>query len=99
MGKPLSDYLNYILQDVLGHIEGLHNRELFGGVGIYKNGVIFGLIYDNQLYFKVNDTNRCRYEAAGSQPFIYNSSGKQVQLSYWAVPESVIEDSMRLVIG
>ena len=64
MGKTRNDYLDYILQDVLGHIEGLHHRAMFGGVGIYKDGVIFGLIYDNQLYFKVNNANRSRYESA-----------------------------------
>ena len=93
MGKTRNNYLDYILQDVLGHIEGLHHRAMFGGVGIYKDGVIFGLIYDNQLYFKVNNANRSRYESADSHPFTYDSNGKQVQLSYWAVPESVMEDS------
>lgn len=85
-------YLNYVLQDVLGHIEGVLAKPMFGGYGLYRNGIIFGIIAYQQLYFKVDETSLPDYKRLGSEPFIYEAKGKKIALSYWLVPESVMED-------
>ena len=60
---------------------------MFGGYGLYKDGVIFGIIANDELYFKVDDTNKQRYESAGSHPFMYegHKSRKPMAMSYWLV--------------
>ena len=85
-------YKDYICNDILGHISGIHSRAMFGGYGIYREGLIFAIIVTNQLYFKVDDTNKGDYEQLESQPFTYHGKGKPIQMSYWEVPESVMED-------
>ena len=45
------------------------SRPMFGGVGLYLDGLFFALIDDDTLYFKTDDSNRARYESAGSRPF------------------------------
>ena len=87
-----TSYKDYICTDILGHIDGIYSKKMFGGYGIYKNAVIFAIIANNQLYFKVDSTNKSQYEALESQPFTYKGKTKPVQMSYWEVPEGIIED-------
>lgn len=88
--------MEYIVTDVLGHIEGVTARRMFGGYGLYLDGRIFGIITsDADLYFKVDETNRATYEKVGSSPFIYDgwkSGKKKVTMPYWLVPEEIMED-------
>ncbi|MEI6477794.1 MAG: TfoX/Sxy family protein [bacterium] len=82
-----------ILSTTLGHISGLKSRSMFGGYGLYKDGIIVGMIVDGILYFKVGDTNRTDYEELGAKPFTYMHKDKgPVAMSYWEVPGSVQAD-------
>ena len=83
---------DYVLEQ-LAAFGGVTARGMFGGNGLFKGGLMFGLIADGELYFKVDDGNRADFEAKKSQPFTYEARGRKVALSYWFVPEEVIEDS------
>lgn len=75
------------------NIPGIKSRAMFGGYGLYKNGVIFGIIAEGELYFKVDATNISNYQEAKSTPFTYvKSSGKPVSMSYWKVPASILKN-------
>jgi DNA transformation protein and related proteins len=66
---PVSDnYKAYVLEQLqdLGRVVG---RAMFGGVGLYHDGIFFGLIADDTVYLKVDDASRPRFEAAGAKPF------------------------------
>ncbi len=71
-------------------------RRMFGGFGVYLDGVMFGLIGWNTLYFKADDVNRGDFEGAGMAPFTYQGKTKPVSLSYWQVPGDVFDDPERL---
>ncbi|MCH9031358.1 MAG: TfoX/Sxy family protein [candidate division Zixibacteria bacterium] len=59
----------------------------------YRNGIISGIIIDGELYFKVDDRNRAKYERLESRQFVYRkSAGKPVTMPYWLVPAEVMED-------
>ena len=95
MTHEMGQYHEYVLHDVLGHIEGVTSRKMFGGYGLYLDGAIFGIITDvDELRFKVTDTNRAQYEVQGSTPFIYtgHKDKKPVTMNYYLVPEVVQED-------
>lgn len=85
---------------VLDQLEGLGtatSRAMFGGHGIYVDGLIVGLVDEDVLYLKVDDTNLPRFEEAGSQPFTYMHKEKgSVAMSYWTIPAEVLEDSEQL---
>ena len=87
-----SNFVDYVVQDVLSELDGIRARAMFGGWGIYKDGLIFAIIVDDQLYFKVDEANKGRYEKYGSRPFTYESRGKSVKMSYWEVPAEVMDD-------
>ena len=94
---PVSnDYLEYLL-DLLEDWGGVTARRMFGGAGLYKSGKMFGLVADDVLYLKVDDSNRYQYERAGSRPF-KPYPGKPVTMSYWEVPAEIMEDSQLLTL-
>jgi DNA transformation protein and related proteins len=72
-------------------------RGMFGGYGIFMEGLMFGLIADNELYFKVDDQNRAAFEAKGSTPFTYQGKSKPIEMSYWKVSSDIFADINMLV--
>jgi DNA transformation protein len=69
-------------------------RRMFGGKGIYHNGVIFALILRDELMLKGDDEIGSDYEAAGASRWIYTRSrhGREVAMPYWTAPESALDD-------
>ncbi|MBT9317008.1 TfoX/Sxy family protein [Leptothoe spongobia] len=72
-------------------------RAMFGGYGLYADGVMFALIADETLYFKVGDENRADYLEADMGPFRYERHGQPIQMSYYQLPETVLEDPETLL--
>jgi DNA transformation protein len=92
---PVSDeYLTYVL-DQLGRVGHVRSKRMFGGVGLYVRGLFFALIADDVLYFKVGDSNRSDYEAAGMEPF-QPFPDKSAVMQYYEVPIDVLEDEETL---
>lgn len=88
---------DYVMEDVLGGISGVTSKSMFGGFGLYKDGVVFGIIAENELYFKVDDSNRADYESHGMKPFTYQMpGGKMYSMSYYQVPEDVREQKYEI---
>jgi DNA transformation protein len=72
-------------------------RRMFSGAGLFRDGLMFGLIARDVLYFKVGEANRGAYIAAGSKPFTYQRLGRDATLtSYYEVPADVFDDPDRL---
>ena len=67
-------------------------KRMFGGFGVFMDGLMFGLIADDAFYLKVDDENRAAFEDAGMEPFTYLRKGKPASLGYWAVPPDVFDD-------
>jgi DNA transformation protein len=76
----------------LNQVAPVTARGMFGGFGLYTEGVMFALIAYEVLYFKVDDENRSDYEDFGMGPFVYNRNGKEMAMSYYQLPEQVYED-------
>lgn len=67
-------------------------RSMFGGFGIYLDGVMFGLIAYDTLYFRVDDGNVADYRKAKSKPFTYEGRSAPIEMPYWTVPERVYDE-------
>jgi DNA transformation protein len=65
---------------------------MFGGWGIYKDGVMFALIAYDTLYFKVDDGNRQDYEAADLPYFTYSDKGRAIRMPYCEAPSDGFDD-------
>jgi DNA transformation protein and related proteins len=87
-----NSFLQFVL-DRLGELD-VTARSMFGGNGLYSGGLMFGIVYDDALYLKVDDDNREGYLDAGSEPFSPNE--RQTLTSYYEVPSDIV-DSVALV--
>jgi DNA transformation protein and related proteins len=70
---------------------------MFGGAGIYREGLMFALVFDGAIFLKVDDASIPDFEREGSRPFVYTrakSPGKigRASLSYWRLPERLYDD-------
>ena len=74
-------------------------RAMFGGHGLYVDGMIVGLVVDDVLYLKTDDATRARFVAEGGEPFTFTKkkSGVVEVTSYYRPPEDALErpDAMR----
>jgi DNA transformation protein len=81
--------------DQLARLPQLRSKTMFGGIGLYSGDSFFGIVAADELFFKVDHSNRAAYEAAGSEPF-RPVVARPVSMSYWRVPIEVLEDSGEL---
>jgi len=85
---PVSEeYLDYLLDQMNG-LGTMTVRKMFGGAGLYLDGIFFAIVAEDLLYFKVDDTNLSDYLSAGMTKFH--------GLRYYEVPAEVLEDSEAL---
>lgn len=82
-------YRSFVIEQ-LAHVASIDSKSMFGGVGLYADGYFFALIAEDRLYFKVDDSNRPDFEAAGMEPF--RPYGDDRAMKYYEVPISVLED-------
>ena len=86
------DYLDHLI-DLLAPLGPVTIRRMFGGAGLYHDGVMFALVAEDRLYLKADDGNRHAFEAEGLAPFTYESRGKRAVMSYYEPPADALEDA------
>lgn len=92
------DYLDY-LRDQLQGFGSFDIRRMFGGAGLFREGLMFALVVDDVLYFKVDGRNRADFETAGMAPFSYERKGKMAAIkSYYEAPPELSDDADDLAI-
>ena len=84
------DFLAYVLE-LLEPLGRVHARGMFGGYGLYCEGVFFGIVLDNTFYLKADDRNRGEFERAGSEIFSYSRKGKRAILNFYRAPEDALD--------
>lgn len=74
---------------------------MFGGAGVYRDGLMFALVADSDVYLKCDEACAERYREAGCRPFLYEKDGKSVEMSYRSMPEQAADDSelLRFWVG
>ena len=71
---------------------------MFGGFGLYCDGLFFALVAEETLYLKVDDDNRPAYLAQGLTPFTYSmKDGRLATMNYYPLPAEVLEDQASLL--
>ena len=89
------DYLDYILGQ-LSQFDDVQTKKMFGGVGLFHDGLMFGMIGGDIFRLKVDDSNIADYEARGMEQF--SSGSKKKGMPYWEVPAEVVEDPEQLKV-
>lgn len=92
----MSEFVSYLVEQLSEHWAPVRARRMFGGHGVFRDGVMFGLVADATLYLKVDGESRARFDAAGCEPFVYTKRGKTFAMSYFEAPPEALEDPARL---
>lgn len=86
------DFADY-LRETLTALGPVTVRRMFGGAGVFLDGLMFGLIADDALYLKADDGNRAAFEAEGLEPFAYERTGGHTTImSYHRAPDRLLDE-------
>ena len=90
--KTDNSFTDYIVCDVLGHINGITTKRMFSGIGLFLDGIIFGFITGGELYFKCDEKLKEKYLNDDCHIFNYSRKGKEVKLGYISATADMLEN-------
>jgi DNA transformation protein len=84
-------------QELFSGLGELSAKRLFGGAGLYSQGVIFGALMDETIYLKVDEALKRDLAAEGAAPWIYTypqgpKAGVSMEMGYMSLPDSALDD-------
>jgi DNA transformation protein and related proteins len=92
----MSESFTGYLRDLFSELGPVALRKMFGGQGIYYEGLIIGLVIGEELFLKTDAETVGAFERAGGQPFVYQGKGKPVTMSYWLPPAEAMESAQAM---
>ncbi len=85
------------IRDLFAEFGPVQVRRMFGGAGIYADGVMFALVTRDILYLKASADQTARFATEGCGPFEYARQGRRATLtSYWRVPDRLYDNPAEL---
>ncbi len=88
----VNPFLEYIVYDIFGESEPITMRAMMGAHILYYEGKAFGIVENEELYFKGSKELAVWYLERGSKQFTYGKQGKDAHLYYFLVPHEVYEN-------
>jgi DNA transformation protein len=68
-------------------------RRMFGKSGVFCDGVMFGMVTENALYFRIDEQNRTIFrEAESFPPLNYRKKSSTIDLAFWRVPDRLFDE-------
>jgi DNA transformation protein len=93
-----SDSFAEFLREQLAPLGRITMRCMFGKTGVFCGGVMFAMVADDALYFRVDDHNRAAFrEAEAFPPLSYGKGGRSIDLSFWRAPERLFDEPDELM--
>lgn len=80
------------VEELFEPVDGASVRAMFGGLGIFREGIMFALAADEVLYFRTDAETLPAFEAEGSEPWTYEGGKRSMTMPYWCVPERLLDD-------
>ena len=88
-----SESFEEFLREQLTPLGRVTTRRMFGKSGVFCDGLMFGVVSDDTLYLRVDDGNRVAFaEAGGFPPLNYEKGGRTIDMSFWRVPERLLDE-------
>jgi DNA transformation protein and related proteins len=94
--KIKTEFADYIVESLSTLNGEIYSKRMFGGFGIFCNNQMFAIIANDELYFKTNETLSEEYKKQDLAPFTYMRKDKEISLSYFQAPESILDDQAAL---
>ena len=94
-----SDAYAEFLREQLAPLGCLALRRMFGKTGVFCNGLMFAMVADDTLYVRVDEhTGAAFAESASAPPLNYEKGGRSIDLSFWPVPERLLDEPEELLV-
>jgi DNA transformation protein and related proteins len=91
---PLSPGFSDYVLELLAGLGRVETKRMFGGAGLYRDGVMFGILDDDAVFFRVDDALQAEMQAQGSVAWVYSMKpdGSIRSMGYWRMPETAADD-------
>jgi DNA transformation protein len=87
---PGNDFVNHV-GELLAPAGRVVVKRMFGGHGIYLDGLFMAIIADDELYLKADDITRAAFDAESCAPFVYSKDGKDMTMNYRRAPDEAMD--------
>ena len=99
----MSDSFHDFVKELFAGLGPVQIKRMFGGAGGYADGVMFLLLADDAIYLKADDALKAELDAEGCGPFVWEPqsgprAGEKVDLGYWRLPDSALDDPDEAVV-
>src|SRR5437763_13203019 len=94
-----SNTFSEFLREQLAPLGQIAMRGMFGKTGVFCDGLMFGMVTEDTLYFRVDDHNRLAFREAESWPPLnYEKRGRTIDLAFWRAPERLLDEPDEMVM-
>jgi DNA transformation protein and related proteins len=90
------EFVDYVIE-LLGPFGTVAAKRMFGGHGIYLDGLMFALVAREGLWLKADEMNRAEFEAARCEVFTYSRGGAQATIGFYRAPPEALESSAEML--
>jgi DNA transformation protein len=81
------------IQELFAAFGPVSVRRMFGGAGIYADGLMFGLVANGAIYLKTDPEGVEAFTREQCGPFTYGTKDGTRQItSYWQIPDRLYDD-------
>jgi DNA transformation protein len=95
--KRQSQFVEF-LHEAFEEFGPVETRKMFGGYGIYHDGLMFGLVENDILYLKADSSTKKYFKSKNLSQFQYKRKDKMVKMSYYRAPEEIYDDPSEATI-
>jgi len=88
----MADRMLAQMEELFSVVEGASIRRMFGGLGIFRDGLMFALVADDILYMKADEGTAPAYEAEGCGQWSYEAKSRVMPMPYWQLPERLYDE-------
>jgi DNA transformation protein len=72
-------------------------RPMFGSEGLFSDGLMFAIVYEERLYFKTSEESRQAFIAEGTGPLYYKfKTAEGILTSYYELPDRLYDNPEEL---
>lgn len=89
---PLSPGFSDYVVELVSALGRVQAKRMFGGAGLFRDGVMFGVLINDVVYFRVDEALKADLAAQGSEPWVYVRQGEAREMGYWRMPETAADD-------
>lgn len=85
-----SDFVRHV-SELLAPAGRVVTKRMFGGHGIYLDGLFMAIIVDDELYLKADAATNAAFDAESCAPFVYSRDGKSMTMGYRRAPGDAMD--------